>query len=154
MPFEILSINNCRTCWYYMIYCFLSLSLYSLQLRSAPLLRILDWYPHVDVFWSWAVSVKLSVSPFKLELLSHWCVVALSTSALSVLQRYFPCRGFSLHPSFISSKLAFLVFFLYIFNCFCWFSIDINFFLVILSWNLNLLISFTTEWRFFFLFVL
>ena len=53
MSLEILSINNCRACSYYMICCFLSLSLslsvHSLQLGSV---RIFDWYALVDILWS------------------------------------------------------------------------------------------------------
>ena len=91
-----------------------SFSVHSLQLGSAPFLRILVWYTRVDILWSWAASMNPSVSPFKLELLSHWWVVALPTSAWSVLNGYLPWSGFSLHPFFMSSKLAFLAFSLYL----------------------------------------
>ena len=55
-----------------------SLYVHSLQLGSAPLLRILDWYARVDI--------KPSVTPCKIELLSHGWVVSVSISALSVLK--------------------------------------------------------------------
>ena len=67
----------------------LSVFVHGLQLWSAPLLRTLDWYALVDMLWSWAASIKPSVSPFKLEMLSHWWVVALSIWAFSVLKGYF-----------------------------------------------------------------
>ena len=106
-----------------------SLCVFSLQLGSAPLLRIFDWDAPVDILWSWAVIIKPSVSHFKLELLIHWWAVALSTLALSVLKGYFPCSGFSFHLFFEFSKLVFCGFFIYILSCFCW--------------NLNFLVSIT-----------
>ena len=142
-------INYCTTIH---ILSSLSLSLHSLQLGL--LLRILDWYACVDILWSWAASIKLSVSPFKLEQLSHWWVVALSTSALSGLKRYFPCSGLSLHPFFMSSKLVFLRFFFHIFSCFYWFSIGINFFLRHIKLKLGLPAFFYHWVKFLLLFML
>ena len=104
------------------------LCMHGLQLGSVPLLSILDWCAHVDILWYWAASIKSPDFPFKFELPSHCWGVALSASALSVRKGHFPCSGFSLHHFFMSSNLTFLAF-LYIFSCFCWFSIDVNFFL-------------------------
>ena len=123
-----------------------SLSAHSLQLESALLLRILDWYAHVDIHWSWAASIKPSVFPFKLELLSHWWVVALFTSALPVLKGYFPCTSFSLYHFFMSSKLVFLAFFFTSLAAFFGLVLVSISSWAIISWNLNFLLSFTTEW--------
>ena len=75
-----------------------SLCVHSPYLGSAPFLMIFAWYARVARIWFCAANMKpSSVLPFRLELLSQWCIVVLSTSLLSVPRGYLPCSSFSVH---------------------------------------------------------
>ena len=100
------------------------------------------------MLWSCATSMKPPVYPFRLELLSYWWVVALSTYPLLALCGYLPCSDFSLKVFFISFWQACFAFYVNSLAAFVALIFGSFSFGTMWCWNLNFLLSLTTEWSF------